>query len=233
MSTRNIERQHGFTIIEFMVATTVFSVILLSVSAAVLQMNRMYQRSINQSRTQAVTSNLIDTVAQAVRFSTGQVITFEQGTAQDRSYSLCVGNRQFIYTLGRRINDDQPYSVEGTTTKQAVMTRAKPADCSTYERIRDSTPTGSPKELLAYNMRLSNLEVVSTGNMFRITARVVYGDDDLLCDPSIDNGNSCTVDTTYLTTDQIKASRQLQCKPTIGSEFCAMSELSSTVYRRL
>lgn len=214
--------QRGFTIIEFMIATMVFSVILLVVTAAILYMSRAYQRSLYSSSTQAATSNLVDTVAQSVKFSTTPVIT--GGTPGNGSTAtICIGNRQLLYVIGKQLGG----SVAATTTRNVVMTRQN-NNCQLNDII-NSTPAGSPKELLGRGMRLSKFSVVQTNALYTITARVVYGDDDVLCSDSV--AGSCASPAT-MTAAQLR-NGDVRCRPGTGSEFCAVSELSTTVYRRL
>lgn len=214
--------QRGFTIIEFMIATMVFSVILLVVTAAVLYMSRAYQRSLYSSSTQAATSNLVDTVAQSVKFSTTPVLT--GGTPGNGSTAtICIGNRQLLYVIGRQLGG----SVAATSTRNVVVTRLN-NNCQLNDIIT-TTPAGSPKELLGRGMRLSKFSVVQTNALYTITARVVYGDDDVLCSDSV--AGSCTSPAT-MTAAQLR-NGDVRCRPGIGSEFCAVSELSTTVYRRL
>lgn len=215
----------GFTIVEFMIATSVFSVILLTVMAAILHMSRMYQSSLYQSSTQAAASNLVDTVSQALKFSSTQIITANDGAGADATYTICVGNRQFLYVLGRQIAGDNVQ----TTTQHAVVTRLH-TNCP-IDAITASTPAGSPKELLGKNMRLANLDISQQGTLYRVTVRVVYGDDDLLCSPSI--ASSCDETAPNLSAVDLKTRRDLKCKLGAGSEYCAVTELSNTVYRRL
>lgn len=223
----NPSESSGFTIVEFMIATTVFSVILLAVTAAILQIGKTYQRSLYASNTQAATSNLIDTVAQSVKFSSGQII---DGTNGDTK-SLCVGNRQILYVTGKQLGG----SNSGTKTENAVITRLKEGqNCSSPEDIITTAPTsGSPSELLGRGMRLSKFAVTSdpSTSMITIAARVVYGDDDLLCSETASPG-SCA-NSAQLSSSQLKTATDLSCKAGSGSQFCTVSELSTTVYQRL
>ena len=67
MSQKRAE-QNGFTIIELLIATTVFSLILLISVAGILQISRMYYRGVTQSRTQETARSIIDEVGEAIRF---------------------------------------------------------------------------------------------------------------------------------------------------------------------
>jgi hypothetical protein len=83
------------------------------------------------------------------------------------------------------------------------------------------------RELLGERMRLSRFDIDPPVNgMYKITIRVVYGDDDLLCSPAADDCNSNTTSSNLTSND-------LTCKLKAGSQFCSVSELSTTVRRRV
>lgn len=223
-----IDNSRGFTIVEFMVATLVFSVVIMGVSAAILHISRMYQRSINASSTQAVTRNLIDTVAQSIQFSSEDI---ELRTHTDgKTKAVCVGTKQFLYIPGRQLGGDGA----GTSTENAVVARQN-NDC-TMTSILTATIADSSKELLSRNMRLVKLDINQNGSLYTVTARVAYGDDDLLCSPRSVPG-SCENDLigSMTTTELLNmfTSDDLTCRGQQGSQYCAVSELSTTVYRRL
>lgn len=210
----------GFTIVEFMMATSVFGVVLLGVTAAILYMGQTYQSSIYASNTQAATVNLVDTVSQAIKFSSSQVASDNSG----QTFSYCIGNRQFLYVKGRQLTDQ----THPMSTQNAVMTRLS-SNCQ-VDSIITGNVSGNPKELLGKGMRLLFLEVTSNSpGLYTVTARVAYGDNDLLCDPNV--AGSCNPAGT-LSLAQMW-SRNVICKPGAGSQFCSVSELSNTVYRRL
>lgn len=214
-----IVRSKGFTIVEFLVATLVFSIILLVVSTAIIQIGKAYRRSMNISNTQAAARNLVDSVAQSIQFSTGNMIN---AAATLPEAGFCFGNKQFLYVTSKQISE----ATGSTKTKNAFVVRDH-NNCGWDSIIGGVPSTGSPKELLGKGMRLANFSVGGGGRIFTVSARVVYGDDDLLCSPS--EPGSCTPTGTlsnYNLTD-------LTCKPGAGSEFCAVSELSVTVQQRL
>lgn len=224
------QRPRGFTIIEFMVATTVFSVVLLSVSAAVVYMGRAYQRSTYASSTQDATSNLVDTISQAIKFSADQVTIVDDNDPMTTD-TLCVGNRQFLYVIGRQLGNSDPQ----TGSQHVVMTR--PNENCTIQNIISATPgptaKGAPHELMGQSMRLDRLTVTSSGGIWKITARVAFGDDDLFCNDQVTGSCSDTAvlsDTVLLSNDP---QYDLVCRSNIGSQFCSVSELSNSIYRRL
>lgn len=221
-----IRNERGFTLVELMVATAVFSTLLLAVTAATLSIGRSYQRSMYASNTQAAASNIVDTLAQSVRFS--KTATAVSGNAASGTATQCVGDQQILYTYGRLVGDVS----SATASKYGVVIRPVTPGC-VVTPIHTASPTLSgQKELLARGMRLSNLRITDQGaGAYQVLVRVVYGEDDLLCSDSV--AGSCTPGSATLTAAQLQQSRDLRCKPGRGSEFCAATELSTTVYKRL
>jgi hypothetical protein len=79
-----------------------------------------------------------------------------------------------------------------------------------------AAPVAGSVELLQQRMRLAKLQITpigAGGELYRITIRVVYGDDDLISNPTQDNA---------------------ACKVSIsGSQYCAQSDLSTVVKKRI
>jgi prepilin-type N-terminal cleavage/methylation domain-containing protein len=188
-------RQQGFTIIELMIATAVFSVILLLCTAGLIQVGRLYQRGITESQTQEAARTVIDEISQAIQLS-------GEGVYGPSANNYCVGNKNYSFHLGKQVSDSTL-----DTDRGLIVTSA---NCDA------STPVNwSGEELLGKNMRLTKFSITGSNNVYTVTARVVYGDDDLL-NP---DGGPYVGDVT--------------CKLESGRQFCATSELSVTVQRRI
>lgn len=206
----------GFTVIEVLIATAVFSVVLLIVTGGIVQINRMYYRGITESNTQNTARSILDSVAQAVQFN-GGTVTPTTGTTPGNIYQFCVGNKQFSYRPGWIVTDGTPNTTLNETP-HALYQRDLPGcnSGSTAAALSNVSLSGG-RELLGANMRLASITVASTGPStnatYRITVRVVYGANDLLNNPTASTA-SC------------KNQRS-------GSQFCAVSELSTVVSKRV
>lgn len=191
-------QQQGFTIVELLIATLIFSVVLLIVTVGIIQISRVYYKGITESNTQNVTRNIADTISQAIQFN-GGIVT---NTPNSASGVFCVGNQQFSYRRGIMLT-------EATSTSNYSLLQSTTSGCTSSSLV----PTSNFKELVAPKMRLSNLVVQKTGtNLYTITIKVTYGDDDLL--------NNAT-------------STNPTCKVGAGSQFCSISELTTTVVKRV
>lgn len=197
----------GFTIVEIMIATLVFATVLVLITIGVISFTHTYYRGINQSATQNTARTIIEDVSQAIQFSGGTVVTGLSGSGGWKG--VCVGNQSFNYLLGKQLVDG---SAGTNQTKQALLTQSGTSDCHA------ENPSGSGgTELLSPHMRLSKFSVTANGDLYTIDVKVVYGDDDLLRSPSRRGPTAGDV----------------VCNIDAGSQFCATSELITSVVPRV
>jgi prepilin-type N-terminal cleavage/methylation domain-containing protein len=216
-SMRMGSEESGFTIVELLIATTVFSVVLLIMTFGIIQVTNTFFKGDNNASTQRVATNVLNTLSQAVQFN--------GGTVAKGANTLCIGGQQFSYWLG--------YQLEST---------ADPAqDQQTNALVENSggctgTASTTGRELLTDNMRLSNLTVtcLSTqalcastttgGALYQVDVRIVYGDYDLLYSPS----------QPHLSLLQGAIQSDAACNGREGGEqFCAVSDISTVVSERI
>jgi prepilin-type N-terminal cleavage/methylation domain-containing protein len=198
--------QKGFTIVELLVATAVFGVILLVVTVAVLQFSRVYYKGVTEANTQDTARTIVDRISQAIQFNGGTVTA----TTGASTGAFCVGNQQYTYVLGKQLVDSSP---SGTQTYHSLVARDLAGCLVSSPTPPMNTSATSGRELLSPKMRLARMEVTPAGtNLYKITIRVVFGDDDLLNNPSTTTAS---------------------CKGQAGSQFCAVSEITTTVTKRV
>jgi len=205
------QNQRGFTIVELMIATLVFSIILLVISTGIIQIGRFYYKNITSARTQEAARNIVEEVSRTAQFSEGGIFP----SSNVANPAFCIGQSRFSYVLDRQVSDTQ---------KGLLADTMQGNNCIGQNLSTASTVVGT--DLLSTNMRLLNFEVTedSSSNTVKVKVRVAYGDNDLLTNYP-DNAGP----TTPPTGDPKTAS----CKTGIaGSSFCSVSELESTVKRR-
>lgn len=212
---KRVERQQqGFTIVELLIATVVFSVVLLVITAGILQFTNSYYRGVNTASVQATARGAMDTLAQAVQFTGQQVQT---GTG-----AVCIGNQRYSYRLG--------YQLEPTVSRPDQATTALYR--TTYSGGACTASFTGGQEMLNKNMRLAKFQVTSPDTkVWTITIKVAYGDIDLLCAP-VSTAGSCNPGGGITSAVQAGVG-DLTCKSTSGSQFCSTSALSTTVVRRI
>lgn len=229
----------GFTIVELMIATVIFSLILLILTYGVLQITRTYYKGITSANTQNTARNIIDNVSQAVQFSGKDTAYVAITPAGDGTQGFCIGNQRYSYLSGYQL-------VSGTAnhslnqTNYAFVVDTFPGCTTTSAALGllnalPGTPSALPavdKELMGMNMRLAYFSppAASADNLYNIHIRVVYGDNDLLCSQTALAG-SCNSSATMPSTDYVES--DLSCKGQAGDQFCAVSDLNTIVQKRL
>lgn len=195
----------GFTIIELMIATTVFSVVLILCSFALLQIGRTYYKGLTASKTQEEARSVIDEISRNIQFS-GSSIAPTIGS----SSVFCIGDQRYSYKLNQQVEDNTPFSTH--QGYHALVVDSFPG-CNTTSTPSQNLNSNSVngRELVGIHMRLSKLQVIALGNnLYQINIRVVYGDDDLL-------------NATFDSCGGFRA----------GTQFCAVSELSTSIQKRI
>ena len=201
--------KHGFTILELLVATIVFSVVLLLVTAGIMQITRVYYKGVTESNTQNAARSIIESISQSIQFSGGGV-TATPTPAPGSDQVFCIGNQHYSYRLGWQVeNNPDPGKSQAW---HALVQRPLTGSCASPQDMDLQPVTG--RDMLPSHMRLSRLVIQDLGsNQYRVEVRVVYGDDDLLND---DNGPNAAC-----------------ISESAGTQFCSISELSTTVVKRV
>ncbi len=212
----------GFTLVELMIATVIFSVILLSAMAVLLQLGRMYYRGVVTARTQETARRITDEISQQVQFGTegfnSSTENYGSGTNRMTVRAFCVGAQRYSYAPGVKVNSNVPAGSYSTTGANAYAARhglwrdtAPTSDCTPVD-LRQNLTNG--EELLGQNMRTTkdfDLQCPS-GKLCTLTVSILYGDNDLL-DPAPLNST--------------------RCGNVIGSQWCAAASITTQLFRRL
>lgn len=205
----------GFTIIELIIASAVFGVVLLIVSNGAIQIGRLYYRNVTAAKTQEAARAVIDDIAGSIQFSKGSI---SQTGEDPDTRVLCIGNIRYTFQVNRQIKDSNLHAV----WRDSVNDPANPdSDCDADGvEFGEDQASGTGKELLGENMRLLQLSVLGSGNFWTIRTKVAYGDDDLLSH--------------YPPGQTTNNPAEAQCKPSrvVTSTFCSVSALEIGVKRR-
>lgn len=203
------KNQKGFTILELMIATMVFSVMLILASVGIIQIGRVYYKGITTNRTQETTRAIVSDISRNYQITPNTQYAFTAGNPA----AVCVGSTRYTYKINSVVTGNQhalwaDRLNPGGNCVPLDLGMAFPVDGNT-----DTSNLGkvSQHELLAPNMRLAEFSVTKSAstNSLTVKARVIYGDPDL----SPDNQT---------------------CKPmTLGGQFCAAASLESFVKGRL
>lgn len=215
----------GFTVIELLIATAVFSMVLMTALAGFLQIGRLFYQGVSATQTQTVVNQVFQDVVG--NFQTAANVSSSQNPSGYSYY--CIGGSRYTYNIGQRV------------VLSATPNRAAPASGGNFGLLKDvlpgsaacatpcddlggtSCPAGSvrfnnPVELLGDNMRLESFNLRSnpaiSPNFYDVSIVVTYGDDDLLDYTSPEDRST------------------VFCKGNSFSlQFCAVSRLDSGVYK--
>lgn len=222
MKTHNYKsmNQKGFTIVELMIATLVFSLVLLVCAFAIMHVGRMYYKGMIMNRAQDTSRKVIDDVSQAIQFGgiSGETRQFFRsnstvygtGEAAVQVDSLCLGVVRYSFSTEKSRG-----SSEGQIPHVLWKDRVNPADaeCMPADITKADLNTPQGAELLGENMRLPIFTVSEDNGNWSLSMRLSYGDDPLLFEDDTNYG---------------------VCKGALsGGQFCAVSQFNTVVHKRL
>jgi len=192
MKNKYLSNSKGFTILELLIATTVFSAILLVLTQVVIRLTGTYYHGVIQNQTLNVAKNITNNIVQQIQFTGGYVypkgdplrwdITAIHDDTTLKKYEsyLCIGNNQYVYQL-YGIND-------GNTSNGSLILSYNP-QCSTIGPLlnygsswdlRNSNTVSSSYyvNLVPNHMRLVKFDISQQfGNLYKVDVKVAYGAD--------------------------------------------------------
>jgi type II secretory pathway pseudopilin PulG len=204
---KNYRNQEGFTLVELMIASAVFSAVLILISMALLSIGRSFQRGLIASRTQDSARAVAAEISEAIKLSGSSV-----GNLLDNngSKAYCVGNKRYSYVPGKQLTGE----LGGDVTPYALVVDEFPAGCPP-EAQDLSAGTVLGRELLSQNMRLVSFNIDKPADLYNISITVAHtGSGDVIAGPDGDGYFSCDADSAT-------------------SQFCAVSNLRTSVVPRL
>src|ERR1035437_5692869 len=225
---KHSNKSSGFTIIELLIATLIFSTILTLIAYGFIDLNKAYYKGLTASNTQTVADKIVSDISQDIQFSSGTDTTTVPNPPSPAFF--CVGSRRYSYLLGRQVVQGIPNVIKHQTN-HALVSDVGPGNCTVAQNVQ-SLPVVLPTqdtEMMAPNMRLVKLNITqilpATSNSYLLDVRVAYGGDDLLYSPS----NPLKLFGVPGGTIEPDAA----CKIQAGSQFCDVSEVSTVVKRRI
>jgi prepilin-type N-terminal cleavage/methylation domain-containing protein len=210
-------KQRGFTVIELLVATVVFGIILLVVTVAILQFSRVYYKGITESNTQETARSIVDRIAQSIQFNGGVVTVTPPrppGAGSPASpQAFCVGNQQYTYVVGLQLTDNAPLAGQNQNW-HALVVRDLAGCTATSPTPSMNTAATTGQELLSPGMRLSKMKVESLGgNLYKVSVRIVTGPKDTIVGDTAVTARCETFQS--------------------GTQFCAVSDISTVIVKRV
>lgn len=211
------KREDGFTIVELMIATAVFSMVLLLCSFAIIHVGRMYYKGMITNRTQDVSRKIADDISRAIQFGSAGDDFLRVGldtfpNAGDVQ-ALCLGSVRYSFSTEHPLGGSLP-ALPHVLWKDRIPVGG---DCDPLD-ISQQEPGGDEGvELLGENMRVPKLTVSQGTVVWDVDVRIAYGENEEAFEPQ-----SGTVE------------RFSICKgAAAGGQFCAVSAFKTSVAKRL
>ena len=210
----------GFTIIELMIASTAFAVLLIVVTAVLMKLSNIYYKGIVSSNTQNVARNIMYYVDKSFQFSTNSSTAFSsnQGVYGGNKIGwLCVGNQVYIYGEGQEYNSSN--QLWPNNVGLIYVDSSCPSNTS---NLWWWVYAPNSQELLKNNMRISwfNIsQINSSGGLYNVSLEVSYGSSYNLYD-IVDSKNNSGYDSN---------GPNIRCITQIGDQYCATAALNTNV----
>lgn len=202
--------QKAFTIIELLIASTVFSMIILGACAAIIQMSRLYYKGIIVSRTQTAGRNLAESIAREIQFQGGTITqTTYEPSPGFKTKVIGIGDTRYKLALNKRQSGE---------IKNAIVKYIEYGAITSGPDLNTGLDSNNYRNMLANNMQIVNLNVESVNGasapgLYKVEVIITYGDDDLLENP----------------TDPLSVT----CKGNIaGSQWCSVVKYNTMVFQR-
>lgn len=169
----------GFTVVELMIAISVFATAMTLVLAGVIFISRQYQQTSNRVALEEASRNIHQQITQSIQFSGTNILSEVTGAPYS---AVCVGNYMYIYGANEPVNSQAAYisQAEGLYIKDNPGVTCDPALVN-INGARNLLPSGAKVTLFS---------VTATGNVSTVFAKAP---DDLLSYPG---GGVVTCNTT-------------------------------------
>lgn len=196
--------QKGFTLVELMIATLVFSVVLLLCMAALLQVSKHFYKGVSSTRTQETARSVMTTISESIQFSGGAIEpSLIPVISPEGAYvGFCVDHFRFSYIKNRTFT--------GSGDQGLVMEDLGSAGCSATLAAWEPATPANGRELLQPNMRVQNIRIKNiSGDLWEVKVDLATAPEDNFLSP----GGRCLSDK--------------------GTQFCATTSLSTIVQKRV
>jgi prepilin-type N-terminal cleavage/methylation domain-containing protein len=229
----------GFTIMELMIAVTIFSLLLLLSTEVLIGIAKIYDKGVNMSNTQDVARNIIQSLSSSLQYS-GQQVEYSNANYFINGQpvnieAICIGDTRYSYLTG--------FPGTGTTWRHFLWKdiMANPGTCWPLDIVNDATPScdnfaadicsnsvaGSGGEMLGSNMHLAYLSVEpatsgSGSQLYKIGVGIAYGLEDLFI------ANTPNSPPAYNS-----SIHNYMCNSGSGQQFCTTSNLYTLASERI
>jgi prepilin-type N-terminal cleavage/methylation domain-containing protein len=214
-----MRRQQGFTIIELLIATTVFGTLLTIATAGFLGIGNIFYKGVALTQTQNVSSQIINDISSNIQRAS--TVSTDQYTPGGYHY-YCIGGVRYTFLPQHELDTSvaENYSL-GASANYGLLkdTLASADSCPTPCVSSCAQPFNKPQEILGDKMRVMTLDVirnvaVPADPIYTVSIVIAYGDDDTF--NNVGNPNT------------------IECTGTLSNQrFCAVNRQTTSVYQGL
>jgi prepilin-type N-terminal cleavage/methylation domain-containing protein len=210
---RKLDRR-GVTLIELLIATVIFSVILVIIMYAFLFVSNDYMRGTVESQTQETARSIVEQISQDIELDNQSVFPTANSTN-----GICVGNHRYSFQYNKELGTGS-----GDVSHALVVDTV--SSCATQDAQDLSGAHVTGNELLGNHMRLGNFSIKqdtsnpNVSGQYTISITIGYGDDASQSGPLTVHGTAAPY--SYVCPDL-----------SLGGDFCATTTLTTIAQERV
>lgn len=213
MKVKKINNQQGFTIVELIIATSIFSVMMLMSTTGLIYIGRTYYKGLISAKTQEATRSIVEEITREAQFSAYNTISppdagnYGPTASSVATEAICIGDMRYTKVVGQSNTKMGATDNPGTTLRHLLWVDKITIPSAPCEALPFNSATS--RDLLSQNMRLTDFRIqpVPPGR-YNISITIYYGDNDL-----VDANGFCVGSNS-------------------GGQFCARSSLETVATRR-
>jgi prepilin-type N-terminal cleavage/methylation domain-containing protein len=235
----------GFTLIELMLATLLFSIVLVVIVAAFLQIGRLFYKGVSVNTTNEAARIIGDNVSDDIKFSRfancvppdtdpnpptsdltkSHNCRWQGFNGSANTYYFCVGSHRYTYTLFHKVTVDEYNDHTSLSGLQQVRINSGGCPAPDYSQDSSTLEGTSPTQLLAPDMQLNNLYFTCNGYRCHLVLHIIYygADDQVFYSPA----SPTDLPTQALSDYDATCSGNL-----LSSQFCSTADLDETILLR-
>ena len=214
-------KESGFTIVELLIATSVFSLVLLAALTSFIGVGHLFYKGVSLTNTQNVATQVLNDITNSMQSSSAISLP---STKPGTSYTyMCIGNARYTYTTANGIsvpaNDSSGanYNDGNNGGNFGLLKDTLPGLSGCSPPCASGGPGSgcfnqtSPTEMLGANMRTADLKLnqVAT-NLYNLSIVVAYGDNSVM---------------------DLSNPKQPACVGNYSDQsFCSVANLSTTIF---
>ncbi|CAN5448533.1 hypothetical protein BH10PAT3_BH10PAT3_8250 [soil metagenome] len=213
----------GFTIVELLIATAVFSVILLLIATAAVQVGRTFYKGVTINRVQDTSRRVAEDIVQSIQFGVNSASFYRSGGTPGATETRCLGEVRYTFDTAKSLGTAAGQSRHILWKDHVAVTDncMGTLGSTPIPNLTAIIPSVGGQEMVGDNMRVPVIttEESPIGSIISwiITVKVSYGNKDDVFE--VDGSGNPDYG---------------RCMPQrAGGQFCAVSTINTNAEKRL